>query len=284
MKMQLPALALLLTLSLVGTLWADDDRPVVDASTLKNEQADNSALPSLYLVGDSTVRIGSSKSNMIGWGERIAPFFDLEKINVVNKAIGGRSTRTYYTEGRWESVENQLKKGDFIIIQFGHNDVGRVGDPSNKHRASADGYGSKTEQDKHEDGTIEEVHSFGWYMTQFIKGAKKKGAIVIICSPIPHKNSWENGRDFEDIARWDKKVARKNGAHFIDLTMIITDAYKEIGKDKVETFFADRGTHTNEEGATFNAKCVIAGLKSLRFNPFRKYFSKEGAAIEPYDD
>lgn len=284
MKTGLSALALLITLSLTGIARADDERPVVDASKLKNEKSENASLPTLYLIGDSTVRIGGKPEGFIGWGERIKPFFDPEKINVVNKAIGGRSSRTYYTEGRWQAVENELKKGDFVIIQFGHNGVGRVGDPANKHRAVAKGTGPETEPDELSDGTVEQVHTFGWYMTQYVTGAKAKGATVIICSPIPHKNNWEHGRDFADVAKWDKEVAKKNGALFLDLTIVITDAYKDIGKEKVDTFFADKGTHTNDEGAKLNARCVVSGLKSLRGNPLGRFLSKEGQAVERYKD
>ena len=219
---------------------------------------------------------------MTGWGERIQPFFDPEKINVVNKAIGGRSARTYYTEKRWEAVENELKPGDFVIIQFGHNDGGRVGDPANKHRADLPGTGDETAPDEMSDGTVEQVHTFGWYMTQFVKGATAKGAIVIICSPIPHKDRWENGRDFESFAEWGEEVARANGAQFIDLTMIVTDGYKDVGKEKVETFFADKRTHTSDAGASFNAACVVSGLKTLQGNPFNPYFSQEGKTVKRY--
>ena len=279
MKKYLAALAAILCCS-AAFVQADDDRPIVDASKLKNEKSENDKLPTLYLVGDSTVRIGRSGNPMIGWGERIAPYFDAEKINVVNKAIGGRSARTFYTEGRWQKVLDALKKGDFVIIQFGHNDGGRVGDPSNKHRADAPGTGDETLPDEHEDGTIEQVHTYGWYLTQFITTAKEKGATVVICSPIPHKNRWEHGRDFSDHAEWAEKVSKKNGALFMDLTMIITKAYKKVGMEEVETFFADKGTHTSEKGAVFNAECVVSGLKSLRGNPLNQYFSKQGKAIK----
>lgn len=281
MNLRLSALSLLLLLP-AAVVCADDDRPVVDASTLKNETSENISLPTLYLVGDSTVRIGSSKSDMIGWGERISPFFDSRKINVVNKAIGGRSARTYYTEGRWEKVETDLKKGDFVIIQFGHNDGGRVGDPANKHRADVHGTGDETEPDTLADGTIEQVHTFGWYMTKFVTGAQAKGATVIICSPIPHKDRWEKDRDFANFAEWDEQIAKKNDALFMDLTMVITDAYKKIGKDKADTFFADKGTHTNDEGARFNAECVVSGLKSLPDNPLGPFLSENGQAVERY--
>lgn len=259
----------------------NDDRPVVDASKIVQEKAANAALPTLQIVGDSTVKSGGTKG-MFGWGERLAPFFDTNKINVVNHAIGGRSARTYFTEGRWAKVESQIKPGDTVIIQFGHNDQGRIGDPANKHRADGKGIGDETVPDTLADGSIEQVHTFGWYMAQMVRGAKARGAMVIVCAPIPHKQRWENGRDFADLAQWDEQVARNNGALFLDLTLVVTDAYKQIGRAKADTFFADKGTHTTDEGAQFNARCVVAGLKSLPGHPLGKSLSAEGEAIAPY--
>lgn len=263
---------------------AEDARPIVDASRLEEETTDNSALPTLFIAGDSTVRIGGGNQTMVGWGERIAPFFDEEKINVINRAIGGRSARTFYTEGRWDQILNELKKGDFVIIQFGHNDGGRVGDPANKHRADLPGTGDETAPDTMPDGSVMQVHTFGWYMAHYVDTAKAKGATVVICSPVPHKDRWERGRDFANFATWGKEVAEEHGALFMDLTMIISQGYKEIGKEQVDTFFADQRTHTTDAGATFNARGVVAGLKSLPNNPLENYFSEQGRAIEPYDD
>jgi len=201
---------------------------------------------------------------------------------VVNHAIGGRSARTYFTEGRWQKVGDSLKPGDFVIIQFGHNDQGRIGDPAMKGRPDGKGIGDETVEDSKPDGTKELVHTFGWYMAKFVTDAKARGATAILCSPVPHKQRWENGRDFANIAEWDAQVAQNNGAIFFDLTMVITDAYKKAGREKVETFFADKGTHTTDAGAQFNAACVIAGLKSLPGNPLSQYFSSQGNAVEPY--
>ena len=252
-------LAMAMTL-VAGNILADDERPVVDASKLAVEKAGNTTLPTFHIVGDSTVRSGGAGAGLWGWGERITPFFDTNKINVINHAIGGRSARTYYTEGRWDKVAAEIKPGDYVIIQFGHNDGGRIGDPATKNRADGKGIGDETVEDTKPDGTKEQVHTFGWYMGQFVIGAKVKGATVILCSPIPHKQRWENGRDFENVAEWDQQVAKKDGAIFFDLTMVITEAYRRVGHDKVETFFADKGTHTTDSGAQFNAACVIAGL------------------------
>ena len=261
---------------------AEDERPVVDVSKVAVEKIVNAALPTFHIVGDSTVRSGGTGAGLWGWGERITPFFDTNKINVINHAIGGRSARTFFTEGRWQKVADAIRPGDFVIIQFGHNDQGRIGDPANKGRADGKGIGDETVEDTKPDGTKELVHTFGWYMAKYVTDAKAKGATAIICSPIPHKQRWENGRDFASIAEWDEQVAQRNGALYIDLTMVITDAYKKEGADKVATFFADKGTHTSDLGARFNATHVIAGLKGLPGNPLGQFLSDKANEIEPY--
>ena len=258
---------------------AEDDRPVVDAKSVREEAPVNPALPTLFLVGDSTVKSGG-QNGAIGWGERIAPFFDTRRINVVNAAIGGRSSRTFYTEGRWDKVVAQLKRGDVVIVQFGHNDGGRIGDPAMKNRASAPGIGPETVEDTRPDGSKEQVHSFGWYMAKYVADAKAKGATVILASPIPHRDKWQEGRDFATFADWDKQVAGNGGALFMDLTVLVTDGYKQIGAGKVDTFFSDARTHTNTQGADFNAERVVGGLKGLPGNPLGGYFSEKAVAAK----
>lgn len=250
----------------------EDVRPVVDARAVRDEVARDPSLPTLFLVGDSTVRSGG-QNGAIGWGERIAPYFDAGKINVVNAAIGGRSSRTFYTEGRWERVRAQLKRGDVVLIQFGHNDGGRIGDPASKNRASVPGIGPETVEDTRPDGSGEAVHSFGWYMGRYVADARDKGAIVVIASPIPHRDKWQHERDFANFADWGRQVAAAGGAHFMDLTMLISDAYREVGAATVDTFFSDARTHTNAAGAEFNARRVVAGLAALPGDPLGAYFS-----------
>lgn len=118
-------------------------------------------------------------------------------------------------------------------------------------------------------------------MAKYVTEAQAKGATVILCSSVPHRQRWETGRDFATIAEWDSQVAKKTGALYFDLTMVITDAYKKEGAEKVATFFADKGTHTSDLGAQFNAARVIAGLKSLPGDPLKKFFSEKGRVIEP---
>ena len=257
----------------------EDDRPVVDARTVLDEVPRDANLPTLYLVGDSTVPSGGV-NGALGWGERIAPYFDTRRINVVNAAIGGRSSRTYFTEGRWDKVRDQLKRGDVVLIQFGHNDGGRIGDPAMKNRASAPGTGPETVEDTRPDGTKEQVHSFGWYMARYVGEAKAKGATVVLVSPVPHRDRWQEGRDFATFADWDREVAQANGALFMDLTLLVADGYRRIGADKVNTLFADARTHTNAAGAEFNAERVVAGLKALPGNPLGPYFADRALAAQ----
>lgn len=255
----------------------EDVRPVVDARTVRDEAPRDATLPTLFLVGDSTVKSGG-QNGAIGWGERIAPMLDTRRINVVNAAIGGRSSRTFFTEGRWQKVLAQMKRGDFAIIQFGHNDGGRIGDPAMKNRASAPGIGPETVDDTRPDGSKEQVHSFGWYMARYVADAKAKGVTVILASPVPHRDRWQGARDFATFADWDRQVAASSGALFMDLTMLVSDGYRTIGPAKVDSFFSDARTHTNSAGADFNATRVVAGLKALPGNPLGPFFSSAVAA------
>lgn len=259
---------------------AEDDRPVVDGAKVRGDVPRDPALPNVFIVGDSTVRSGGN-NGMFGWGERIAPYFDTAKVNVVNHAIGGRSSRTFLTEGRWDKVVAQMKAGDVVLIQFGHNDGGRIGDPAMKGRASGKGIGPETVEDTKADGSKEEVHTFGWYMSKYVADAKAKGASVVLLSPVPHKDAWEQGRDFATFAQWDAEVAAAGGAQFADLTMVVSDGYRQIGAAAVAGLFADARTHTNDAGAQFNARSVIAALNGLPRNPAAAYLSAQGKAVPP---
>src|SRR5579863_480104 len=86
--------------------------------------------PTLYIIGDSTVKNGSGKGadGLWGWGNYLADHFDTGRISIRNYALGGRSSRTFITEGHWDQVLSQLKPGDMVIMQFGHNDGGPLDD------------------------------------------------------------------------------------------------------------------------------------------------------------
>lgn len=246
----------------------------------------NSKLPSLFLVGDSTVRNGrgDGANNQMGWGDEIAPYFDTAKINVVNRAIGGRSSRTYITEGHWADTLALIKPGDVVLVQFGHNDGGPL-DDTFRARGSIAGIGDETREienpilKRHET-----VHTYGWYMTQYVQDARAKGATVILCSLVPRK-IWKDGkivRNTPGYAGWAAQVAATQHTGFIDLNEIIARRYDALGPAAVEPLFGDPQTHTTLAGAILNAESVVAGLKALPKDPVAKVFSARGRSIKPY--
>lgn len=259
----------------------DDARPVVDDSKDTPDKVLNPQLPTLYIVGDSTLK---SNAPLRGWGQELGQFFDPNKLNVVNRAIGGRSSRTFQNEGRWDKVLAELKKGDFVIVQFGHNDVGKYDDPAAKERPSLHGEGEETADVTKKDGTQETVHTFGWYMRKYGMDAKAKGATVVFCSMVPHKD-WQDGKvirkESETFVKWTKNAARATGAAYINLNESIALEFEKLGQQQVELLFADQRTHATPAGAFLNAQKVVAGLRALKNPNFNKYFSDKGKSISP---
>ena len=239
----------------------------------------NPALPTLFLIGDSTVRNGRADGagGQWGWGEPIVDFFDASKINVVNRAVGGLSSRTFLTQGYWGRVLAMLKPGDFVVMQFGHNDGGAIDDPA-RARASLPGTGDETREiDNPITKQREVVHTFGWYLRKFVAETRGKGARPVVCSLIPRK-IWKDGhiaRDSASYAGWAAAVARSEGVGFIDLNEKIAARYDELGPEKVEPLFGDEHTHTSRAGAEMNAAIVVAGLKALPGNPLGKDVSQK---------
>ncbi len=258
----------------------DDARPIIDDSKQKIETAINPKLPTLFIVGDSTL---NSNAPLRGWGQELGQFFDPKKVNVVNRAIGGRSSRTFQNEGRWEKVLAELKKGDFIIVQFGHNDVGKYDDPAAKERPSLHGEGEETAEVTKLNGSKETVHTFGWYMRKYGDDARAKGATVIFCSMVPHKD-WENGKivrkESETFVKWTANAAKESGAAYINLNESVALEFEKLGQEKVETLFADKRTHSTPAGAFLNARKVVAGLRALKKPNLKKYFSDKGKSIK----
>ena len=227
----------------------------------------NATLPSLIVIGDSTVRNGrgDGAGGQWGWGDSIGEFFDLTKINVVNRAIGGLSSRTFLTQGHWARALTLAKPGDFLIMQFGHNDNGPLNDTS-RARGTIKGTGEETEEiDNLLTKQHEVVHTYGWYLRKFIRDAKAHGMTPIVCSPIPRK-TWKDGkivRSADSYAGWAKQVAEQEGVAFIDLNERVAEAYDALGAEKVEAMFADPHTHTSRRGAELNASIVATAVREL---------------------
>ncbi len=268
----------------------------VELNTLQVDRTDGK--PVVFITGDSTVKNkDKEKDGMWGWGAVANTVFDENKINIVNAAKAGRSCRTYLNEGRWEQVYNSLQPGDFVLIQFGHNDTGAIDMP--KYRtAIATGLDTchvyqmkaakedlakqniidKTLKTNAVIGSYEVVYSFGWYLKKFIQDVREKGATPILISLTP-RNEWENGRierRNDSYGAWYRQVVKETGVEFVDLHNLAADFYdKKCGsKAKAGKYFKQDHTHTSLLGAKTNAQCVAKGLRANN-SALVKYLKKK---------
>ncbi|MES2775281.1 MAG: rhamnogalacturonan acetylesterase [Bacteroidota bacterium] len=232
--------------------------------------------PKLFIIGDSTVKNGQGKGGggLWGWGDFMMPYFDTTKITIENHALGGTSSRTFQTKGLWDKVLADMQPGDFVIMQFGHNDGSPLDDTA-RARGTIKGVGDESREIYNPITKQQEVvHTYGWYLSKFVNDAKAKGATSIICSPIP-RNGWKNGvvgRAGNDYGKWAAETATTTGASFIDLNKLIADSYDAKGQEAVKVYFTEKDhTHTNKEGAMMNAELVVAGIRSLPVGALAKY-------------
>lgn len=244
------------------------------AARTEGADAPPSRLPTLFLIGDSTVN--NRTPGQLGWGGPLAEFFDPAKIRVENRARGGRSSRTYLTEGLWEQVLAELKPGDFVLMQFGHNDGGSL--TGNRGRASIKGNGEETQEVTDPNtGKTETVHTYGWYLRKYAADAKAKGAVPIVLSPVP-RNLWKEGRVARasgDYGKWAAEAARASGAHFVDLNELVARRYEEAGAEKVQALYfgPTDHTHTTPAGARVNAASVAEGIRALEGCSLRDFLA-----------
>lgn len=254
--------------------------------------------PVVFITGDSTVKnADKDEDGMWGWGAVANTVFDETKIDIVNAAMAGRSCRSYLNEGRWEKVYNSLKPGDFVLIEFGHNDIGAIDKP--KYRAAiatakdtCHVYQMKPAKEDLSNqnvidqklksntavGSYEVVYSFGWYLKKFIQDVREKGATPILVSLTP-RNEWENGkieRRNDTYGKWYREVVKETGVEFVDLHNITADFLdKKCGKkEKAMKYFNHDHTHTSLLGAKTNAKSVAQGLRANN-SPLAKYLKKK---------
>lgn len=192
---------------------------------------------------------------------------------MVNRARGGRSSRTFFTEGLWEAVVADLKAGDVVLIQFGHNDAGLIND-AQRARGTIRGVGEESEAiDNQLTGKPEVVHSYGWYLRRFIADARAKGAHPVVASPVPRKR-WTDRINRDRYAEWANAVASEEGVPFLDLNERVAVRYEAMGSDAVNALFADEHTHTGKAGTDLNAEIVVEVLKALPQNPLKPFLAK----------
>ncbi len=226
--------------------------------------------PALFLVGDSIMKTGTPPGNFgpYGMGYEIIPLFDAKKIHVYNEGAGGRSSRGYIEEGLWAKVLARMQPGDYAIMMFGHNDAANSANYPDRTTVQGSGDNAKEIDSPVKPGTKETVHTYGWYLRQYVNDAKAKGVTLIVCSPVP-RNQWVDGkvkRGFDGYAQWAADAAKASGAPFLDLNTITANKYDALGQDVTYDYFADT-QHPTKAGAILNAHSVIEGLRQLKDMP-----------------
>lgn len=261
------------------------------------------ALPSLYVVGDSTAANQSRTPTIQGWGTPFLEYFDPAKINAVNAALGGRSSRTFINEGHLDELLAKLKPGDTVLLQWGHNDAYDINETTG--RGTLHGLGEETEELAAADNKVthkhEIVHTFGWYMRKYVDDIRAKGAEPIILTltirdrwnkdgtierlPVPNLDLTNTNRFHEPpiYSVWSADVAKAVHAPLLDVHNLIADRYDKEGKDVVDNYFnsARDPTHRNPLGAAVDAELTLSALRALKGPAFDAVLSAKGRGVTP---
>ncbi|GAB2534881.1 rhamnogalacturonan acetylesterase [Spirosoma aerophilum] len=213
----------------------------------------------VYLIGDSTMSIKQVRAYPeTGWGMPFAHFFD-ESVTVDNRAQNGRSTRTFIEENRWQSVVDNLHEGDYVFIQFGHNDEVKT----------KKSYTTEAEFQKN--------------LSRFITESRDKKAIPILLTPVARRQFDEGGKiqDTHAVyAELTRRVANDAHAPLIDMNAQSQALLQQFGPENSKLLFLqlapgehpnypdgkDDNTHFNELGARKMAELVLVNIKSQKLD------------------
>jgi rhamnogalacturonan acetylesterase len=212
-----------------------------------------------------------------GWGEHLAP---LMTIPVINRAIGGRSARSYSVEGRFAQVASQVTTGDTVVIEFGHNDGGSLSGGKDNGRTDCPGSGSETCEGMVQ-GEKVVVKTFPAYLVEAGRTFVAKGAKVVFSSMTPN-NIWEGGSGkyasnrFTDYAR-QAAVTVGQGASFVDHGLYTAKEYQKLGAKTVDGFYKQDHTHTSLAGAKVVAEAFVQAVIAAK-DPLSKYVNSRGSA------
>lgn len=246
------------------------ETPAQPALTEAQTAALNPALPTVFVVGDSTARNGAD----LGWGDHLSQFFDTTRINVANRARAGRSSRTFLKEGAWAKVLAEMKPGDFLLLQMGHNDGGELGGA--KPRGSLKGVGDETQEVTLPGGEHETVHTYGWYVRRYVADTREKKATPILLT-LTVRNIWKDGRIERDMGYNAelRQIAAEQHVALVDMGAVEADALEARGEEKTALLFPKDHTHTSAEGAELNAEAVVSALRRAD-SPLVAYMKPEG--------
>jgi lysophospholipase L1-like esterase len=213
----------------------------------------------IFLAGDSTMSIKETKAYPeTGWGMPFVHFWD-SSVTVVNRAKNGRSTKTFISEGLWKSIYDEAGEGDYVFIQFGHNDESK---------------------EKVERYTTPEEYKAN--LTRFVHETRQKKAIPVLLTPASRRR-FKNGKavpTHEEYTPLVKEVAKALNVPLIDLDSKSMDLYQQFGEEGSKLLFLQLqpgehpnypegkvdNTHFNELGARKIAQIVLSEIKALNLD------------------
>ncbi|ERT01924.1 rhamnogalacturonan acetylesterase [Sporothrix schenckii 1099-18] len=225
--------------------------------------ASSASAPTIHLCGDSTM---ANMSGVIqGWGQYLHYSFDPARFTVVNSAIAGRSARSYTREGRFAAVLKQVQPGDWVVIEFGHNDGGGLS--KDNGRSDCFGAGDETCQTTY-DGKPETVQTYPTYLKQAGAAFLKAGAKLVLSAPTPNDvwsdagvYSWGPDRfAYYAMLAAEELGGTKAGAYFVPHGAYAAQAMKALGSDVVRKNYPQDHTHTSPFLADVMAGAFVLGL------------------------
>jgi lysophospholipase L1-like esterase len=222
----------------------------------------------LFLAGDSTMQnYKEHETPMRGWGQYLHEFFN-EEVKVVNKAIGGRSTRSFIKEGRWQAIMDQVKPGDYVFIQFGHND----------------------QSSKPERYTSPEDYRIN--LIKFITEAKARNVNPVLLTPITMRIFNDDGTVRNGLGVYPtivREVAADMDIPLIDMNKTTTHYVGYLGDEASKEIYMwlkpgehpkypeglQDNTHLRESGARKYASLATEGIQELKLKPLMNYLKDQ---------
>jgi len=201
----------------------------------------------IYLAGDSTVQTYSeAEAPQGGWGQCIARYASGD-VRFDNRAIGGRSSKTFIEEGRLDAILADIRPRDYLWVQMGHNDA------------------TKSRPERY----TEPFTDYKTYLRQYVEGARSRQAIPLLITPVARLHLGEDGRfanDFPDYCAAMKQVGKETRTTVIDLMSASLQFYEEIGFEEAKTLFmasvnGTDYTHFTRKGADAVAQLLARTIK-----------------------
>jgi lysophospholipase L1-like esterase len=236
------------------TLEFNNSRPTV--CSIEISRADD--LPTIYLLGDSTVCDQPSEPYN-SWGQMLTRFFK-PNVVVANNAESGESLRSSLAAHRLDKILSTMKRGDYLIIQYGHND----------EKEKGEGVGAFT--------------TYKADLKKFVVAGRERGGIPIVVTPVQRRTFDPEGKitnshgDYPEAVR---QVAREEKVSLIDLNAMSKVFYETLGPEKsLLAFKSGDGTHHNNYGSYELAKCIVEGIKATHLG-LEKYLLNDTPPFDP---